>query len=66
VSAWKKELEEHMTEIFERKNAVGEAVQSRKNSPHDLSAKWGYSSSRRNFLKKSAIGWGSISAKGHD
>ena len=31
---------------------VGEAIQSRKNSPHDLSVKWGYSSSRRNFLKK--------------
>ncbi|MGY8648232.1 MAG: transposase [Verrucomicrobiales bacterium] len=52
VSAWKKELEERMTEIFERKNAIDEAAQKQENSPHDLSARWASSLSRRNFLKK--------------
>jgi transposase-like protein len=50
VSTWKKELEDHMPSIFERKNAA----------PHTWNARSANSSSRKNSSKKSAISWESI------
>jgi transposase-like protein len=52
VSAWKKELESRISEIFERKNATNETAVN--------------FSSRKNFLRESARSWESTRAKSHD
>ena len=64
VSAWKKELEERMTEIFDRKNAIDEAAQKQEKLTARLERKVGQLVIEKEFLEKSAISWGSISAKG--
>ena len=64
VSAWKKELEERMTEIFDRKNAIDEAAQKQEKLTARLERKVGQLVIEKEFLEKSAISWESISAKG--
>ena len=66
MSAWKKELEERMTEIFDRKNAIDEAAQKQEKLTARLERKVGQLVIEKEFLEKSAISWGSISAKDHD
>ncbi len=64
MSAWKKELEERMAEIFDRKNAIDEAAQKQEKLTARLERKVGQLVIEKEFLEKSAISWGSISAKG--
>ena len=52
VSAWKKELEERMTEIFERKNAVDEAAQKQGKLTAQLERKVGRLVIEKEFLEK--------------
>ena len=66
VSAWKKELEERLTEIFERKNGVSETAKREEKRAARLERKVGQLVIEKEFLEKSAHNWGSISAKGHD
>ena len=66
VSGWKKELEERMTEIFERKNGVNETAKREEKRAERLERKVGQLVIEKEFLEKSASNWGSTSAKGHD
>ena len=59
ASKWKKELEERMAEIFERKNAANHETQDLQVRCECLERKVGQLGSRRSFSKKSAISWGS-------
>ncbi len=55
-----------MTEIFDRKNAIDEAAQKQEKLTARLERKVGQLVIEKEFLEKSAISWGSISAKDHD
>ena len=66
VSAWKKELESRISEIFERKNASNEAAVNFERKSARLERKIGNSSSRKNFLRESATSWESTRAKSDD
>lgn len=52
VSAWKKELEERMIEIFERKNAVDKSAQKQENLIARLERKVGRQVIEKEFLEK--------------
>ena len=52
VSAWKKELEERMTEIFDRKNAVDEVAQKQEKLTARLERKVGQLVIEKEFLEK--------------
>lgn len=52
VSAWKKELEERMSELFERKNAVNEAAQKSEKQAARLERKVGQLVIEKEFLEK--------------
>ena len=66
VSAWKKEFESRISEIFERKNASNEAAVNFERKSAQLERKIGNSSSRKNFLRESARSWESTRAKSDD
>ena len=66
VSAWKKELEERICELFERKNAASDAAKKSEIQSARLERKVGQLVIEKEFLEKSANSWGSISAKDHD
>ena len=66
VSAWKKEFESRISEIFERKNASNEAAVNFERKSAQLERKIGNSSSRKNFLRESATNWKSTRAKSAD
>jgi transposase-like protein len=63
VSKWKKELEERMAEIFERKNAVTHETQDLQVRCERLERKVGQLVIEKEFLEKSAISWGSSDEK---
>ena len=63
VSKWKKELEERMAEIFERKNAVNHETQDLQVRCERLERKVGQLVIEKEFLEKSAISWGSSDEK---
>ena len=54
VSAWKKELEERMSELFERKNAVSETAKKNEKQSARLERKVGQLVIEKEFLEKSA------------
>ena len=52
VSAWKKELEERISEIFERKNAASEAAKKNEKQAARLERKVGQLVIEKEFLEK--------------
>ena len=54
VSAWKKELEERMSEIFDRKNAASETARKNEKQAARLERKVGQLVIEKEFLEKSA------------
>lgn len=54
VSAWKKELEERMVELFERKNAASDASEKQEKLISQLERKVGRQVIEKEFLEKSA------------
>jgi transposase-like protein len=60
VSAWKKELQERMGELFERKNAASENIKKSEAQTARLERKVGELVIEKEFLEKSACSWGSI------
>ena len=60
VCAWKKELEERMSELFERKNAVNETAKKNEKKSTRLERKVGQLVIEKEFLEKSANSWKSI------
>ena len=60
VSAWKKELEERMSEHFERKNVASDAAKKSDKQATRLERKVGQLVIEKEFLEKSANSWGSI------
>ena len=52
VSAWKKELEERMSELFERKNAVNETAKKNEKQSARLERKVGQLVIEKEFLEK--------------
>ena len=52
VSAWKKELEERMSELFERKNAVSDAAKKSDKQAARLERKVGQLVIEKEFLEK--------------
>ena len=59
ISAWKKELEERMSELFERKNAASDAAKKSDKQAARLERKVGQLVIEKEFLEKSANSWGS-------
>ena len=57
ISSWKKELEENMTLIFERKNGVDEKKRQLEDQCARLERKVGQLVVEKEFLEKSAISW---------
>lgn len=52
MSAWKKELEERMTELFERRNGVNEAARREEKRAERLERKVGQLVIEKEFLEK--------------
>jgi transposase len=52
VSTWKKELEDHMTSIFERKNAADQSAEKQERRASHLERKIGQLLIEKEFLKK--------------
>jgi transposase-like protein len=60
VSAWKKELQERIGELFERKNAASENIKKSEMQTAHLERKVGQLVIEKEFFEKSACRWGSI------
>jgi transposase len=60
VSTWKKELEDHMPSIFERKIAADQSAEKQERHTSHLERKIGQLIIEKEFLEKSAISWESI------